>query len=111
MLKLINVTKRNGNEKFLNIDSDLNTTLIDFWSWAHSDLIGNAERGILAEYIVTMALGANKGVRVEWDSYDILTNEQIKVEIKSSGYIQTWSQEKYSNIQFGIQPTQAGFGR
>jgi hypothetical protein len=27
--------------------------------------------------------------------------------VKSSGYIQTWIQKSYSNIIFGIQPTQA----
>lgn len=32
-------------------------TLADFWSWAHSDLMGNTERGILAEYIVACSLG------------------------------------------------------
>lgn len=30
-----------------------------------------------------------------------------KVEVKPSAYIQTWFQKRYSNIIFGIQPTQA----
>lgn len=107
MLETINTSKKYGNEPFLNENNNLKVTLIDFWAWAHSDLIGNAERGILAEYIVGMALDVNHETRTEWNSYDILSNDGIKVEVKSSGYIQTWVQKTYSNIKFGIQPTQA----
>lgn len=106
MLKKINIYKREGNEAFLNNrNCATKDTLLDFWMWAHSDLIGNAERGILAEYIVGMALNANCETRTEWDSYDILTADGIKIEVKSSGYIQTWGQKEYSKISFGIQPT------
>ena len=41
----------------------------------------------------------------DWDKYDLLTPEGISVEVKTSGYIQTWEQEKLSNIVFGIRPT------
>ncbi|MDD5792635.1 MAG: hypothetical protein PUD22_08640, partial [Erysipelotrichaceae bacterium] len=34
-----------------------------------------------------------------------LTPEGISVEVKTSGYIQTWDQDKLSNIVFGIRPT------
>lgn len=106
MLKKINIKKCDGSEVFLNQHNpEAKNTLLDFWMWAHSDLIGNAQRGILAEYIVGMALDANCKTRTEWDSYDILTAEGVKIEVKSSAYIQTWGQKEYSKISFGIQPT------
>lgn len=80
-------------------------SLLDFWRWAHSDIIGNSERGRLAEYIVAMALGIDSEFRMEWDSYDLITDNGIKIEVKSSGYLQTWGQKKLSIISFGIQPT------
>ena len=80
-------------------------SLIDFWAWSSSDLVGNRMRGILAEYLVSQALGEAGGVRVEWDAYDVLSSEGIKVEVKSGAYLQSWAQEKLSAITFGIQPT------
>ena len=103
MLDTIKTIRKTGNEMFLNGDS---STLLEYWAWAHSDIMGNAERGKLAEYIVAMALNVHKATRTEWDSYDILTEDGIKVEVKSSGYIQTWVQNTYSNLKFGISPTQ-----
>ena len=42
---------------------------------------------------------------LRWDTYDVLWNG-IKVEVKSSAYIQSWGQKQLSRIVFGIQPTQ-----
>lgn len=64
-------------------------TLLDFWRWSCSDLISNATRGILAEYIIAQALGVAKGIRKEWAPYDLLTPEGIRVEVKSAAYIQS----------------------
>ncbi|WP_297429884.1 hypothetical protein [Clostridium sp.] len=102
MLEAIKTKRKSGSENFKEIKD---ATLRDYWSWAHSDLIGNAERGILAEYIISMALDVHHGTRTEWDSYDILSKDGIKIEVKSSGYIQTWVQKDYSSLKFGIQPT------
>ena len=33
------------------------------------------------------------------------TDKGLKIEIKSSAYLQSWEQKKLSNIIFGIQPT------
>lgn len=79
--------------------------LTDFWSWAYSDLMGNAERGALAEYIVACALGIETKKRVSWDRYDLMTENGIAVEVKTSGYLQTWEQKALSKPIFGIQPT------
>ena len=99
------VTRKTGSEKFINVD--IKETLHEFWSWAHSDLCSNAERGVLAEYIVSLALKCADGVRAEWDAYDVHSPENIKVEVKSCAYIQTWTQKKLSNIIFGIRQTHA----
>lgn len=104
MLDSIKTVRKDGKENFINGGSN---TLLDYWAWAHSDIMGNAERGKLAEYIVAMALNVNHTTRTEWDSYDILSDDGIKIEVKSSAYIQTWVQKTYSNLIFGIKPTQA----
>ncbi len=73
-----------------------------FWRWAHSDLLSNAERGLLAEYIVSIATNSPSTSRREWDAYDVVTGDGIKVEVKASGYVQTWNQSKPSIIRFNI---------
>lgn len=79
--------------------------VLDFWQWAYSDMLSNAERGVFAEWLVSKALSANSGIRTEWDRYDVLTPSGIKVEVKSSGYLQSWNQSKLSKLIFGIAPT------
>ena len=79
-------------------------TVLDFWQWSSSDLLGNTMRGVLAEYIVGTALGILKHVRIEWAEYDLLTHEGIKLEVKSAAYLQSWSQKRLSKISFGIEP-------
>ncbi len=101
----IEVARKNGEEKFHVNGNPLPHDLLSFWQWSASDLVGNAMRGILAEYIVTTAIGKVGGNRTEWDAYDIETNEGVKVEVKSCAYIQSWSQKKLSAIQFSIRPT------
>lgn len=62
-------------------------------------------RGVLAEFIVAKAIKSSTQVREEWDSYDLISKEGIKVEVKSSAYIQSWEQSKPSSISFDIRPT------
>ena len=103
MIDSIEIQKKSGMERF----TGMNHTLLDFWSWAHSDIASNAERGKLAEYIVGCALQSHSPYRVEWDDVDIVSAEGIKVEVKSSAYLQTWKQRKLSTIQFDIAPKNA----
>lgn len=79
--------------------------LQEFHQWAYSDVLANTQRGVLAEYIVAKALGIEDKGRVEWDAFDLVTKEGIKIEVKSSAYLQTWQQKGLSKISFGIQPT------
>ena len=100
----IEVTRKAGNEPFTSGNTTLQFNLLNFWQWSSSDLVGNALRGILAEYIVASAVGSISGVRKEWESFDVLSPEGIKIEVKSGAYIQSWSQKEFSKIQFGIAP-------
>lgn len=75
--------------------------LRDFWAWAYSDLRANTVRPMLAEYLVARAVGAHLRPRVEWDPYDVLTPEGLRLEVKSSAYLQAWEQARLSSIVFG----------
>lgn len=74
----------------------------DFWQWAYSDFLSNALRGVLAEYIVAQAVGCTHRPRTEWDAYDLKTDSGLKIEVKSSAYLQTWAQRQHSPIRFDI---------
>jgi len=74
----------------------------EFWKWAFSDFMSNALRGVLAEYIVATALGCTGKPRVEWDAYDLVTQDGLRVEVKSSAYLQSWRQNQPSLIRFDI---------
>lgn len=87
--------KLTGDEAFVGCSA----TVQDFWRFAMSDLRMNNVRGYLAEFLVANAVGA-KGLRVEWDAFDVLTPSGIKVEVKSSAYLQVWDQRVPSRIVF-----------
>ena len=85
---------------------------IDLWSfgdpWARflarsaSNLLSNATRGVFAQFLVGAALDCLPAVRDEWAAWDLCTRAGIKVEVKTSAYLQSWSQKKPSTIRFGI---------
>lgn len=107
-LNNINILPKNGKEEFTKGNQNTGFELIDFWKWSVSDLVSNATRGKLAEFIVAMAIGFDKTkVRIEWDAYDLISPNGIKIEVKSAAYIQSWRQSDYSNIQFSIKPARA----
>lgn len=103
-LSEIQIKRRKGDEFFCLDKKKLDFDLLEFWQWNSSDLINNATRGKLAEFIVAKALGIESETRREWDTYDLLYGN-IKIEVKASAYVQGWEQSRYSNIIFGIQPT------
>lgn len=78
------------------------SNVLDYWKWAHSNLLDNAERGVFAEYLVACAIGGQQNQRINWEKYDLVSPEGITIEVKSSAYIQTWAQEKLSTIRFSI---------
>lgn len=106
-LSPINARRKSGEEVFIGLGKGKLSTLKDFWQWSSSDLVSNATRGILAEFLVASALGLNHGVRNEWDSYNLKTETGVKIEVKSAAYIQSWYQRRLSTISFNIKPTLA----
>lgn len=97
--------KLSANNNITDLDGAVIAKLSDYWSWAHSDLLGNTERGIFAEFLVSCALNIQNKPRVEWQKFDLLYKDKIKIEVKSSGYIQTWGQKELSKISFSISST------
>lgn len=81
----------------------------EFWKWAYSDFLSNAQRGVLAEYLVARALGCTDRPRVEWDAYDLDAGQGLKIEVKSAAYIQSWPQKALSPIRFDIAHKRAWF--
>jgi len=99
--------RKSGSERFRYQNRDVGIDLLSFWQWSVSDLVSNATRGRLAEYIVAQALGLAHDVRNEWDAYDLRTSTGLKVEVKSAAYIQSWFQRKPSPIVFRVPRTRA----
>lgn len=83
----------------------MGSTVLDFWQWASSDLLSNAARGTLAEFLVAAALGLGRTTRVEWDAFDLVTPEGLRIEVKSAATWQSWAQARPSTLTFGIAPT------
>ncbi|MCP2637654.1 hypothetical protein K0817_013930 [Microbacterium sp. HD4P20] len=84
-----------GDEPFIGAGG---ATVLDFWRFAMSDLRTNNTRGYLAEFLVARSLGV-VAERVEWDDFDVLW-EGVKIEVKSSAYLQSWPQRRLSQIKF-----------
>lgn len=81
-------------------------SIVNFWSWAYSDILSNRNRSIFAEFIVASALGVIENPRIEWDAVDVEYNG-IKIEVKSAAYIQSWEQKVNSIISFDIAKKRA----
>ncbi len=100
------VSMKDGAAKFHKSERPLAFDLHSFWRWASSDLLNNAVRGLLAEYLVARAIGdVESRPRSTWDACDVTTSAGVKVEVKSAAYVQSWNQSKTSSIRFGIAPT------
>lgn len=93
-----------GDEHFTGLDR----TVKEFWSYAARDLRSNVLRGVLAEWLVAKAVGAAEP-RPEWDEFDVLTPANVRVEVKSSAYLQAWPQRDLSTISFsGLRSKKLG---
>jgi len=102
------VTRKTGREPFHADGEALAFDVLGFWQWSASDLISNATRGRLSEYVVANALGVSTaGVRNEWDAFDLKASSGIRIEVKSAAYIQSWHQKKLSAVSFITLRTRA----
>ena len=102
-------TRKAGNEAFRVRDEDVEFTIRDYWRWANSNLLDNAARGVLAEFLVAHALNRTNEPRREWGAFDVRTERGLKVEVKSAAYAQSWPQERPSNITFNIAPRKSAW--
>ena len=55
---------------------------------------------MLAEFLVAKAVGDAAPLRVGWNNFDVLTPEGVRIEVKSSAYLQSWAQKRLSTIRF-----------
>ena len=101
----ISVSPKARTEPFHHNGQPLGFDVLSFWRWSASDLLSNAMRGIVAEYLVARALGDTKVARAEWDPFDATTKDGIRVEVKPSSYLQSWHQNRLSRISFSTRPT------
>lgn len=106
--------KLTGNEEFTFHNTDTRISINDFWSWAYSDLLDNTQRGIMAEFLVYSSLKSdlsNTQMRTNWLPYDILSPSGRRIEIKSAAYLQSWTTDFPSQIQYDIAPKLAWDGK
>ena len=101
--------RKTGSEPLVDGSERIGPNVQDYWRWAHSDLLMNTERGVLAEYLVAHALGIEKeGFRDEWDAIDLETRDadgsRLTIEVKSAAYVQSFPQPKDSAIRFNVAP-------
>ena len=96
-----------GTEKLIQNGNELSIPIMEFWAWNSSDLLNNTLRGAYAEYLVSKALELNLSEsRIDWDAYDVKYGN-VRIEVKSSAYLQAWEQNKPTSIRFSIAPAQA----
>ncbi len=98
----------NSNENFKLNNKPIENTIGDFWTWAYSDLTNNINRSVLAEYIVASALNLtnidSEKYRIMFRAYDLLTEDNYRVEVKSAANIQSWGAKHPNKINFKIAP-------
>jgi len=91
-----------GDEPFDGLDA----RVLDFWRFPMSDLRTNNVRGYLAEFLVARAVGSSD-MRVEWAPWDVTSPDGTRIEVKSAGYLQAWTQKKLSVPAFQVTPAYA----
>jgi hypothetical protein len=65
-------------------------SLLDFWRWAFGDLCDDDVKGIFAEWMVLKLLGIPGARRISWVNSDIITPNQVRIEVKATSYWQSW---------------------
>jgi len=82
-------------------------TVRDFWRWALGDLRMNNARGYLVEFLVAQALGDPSPMRVEWGSFDVQAADGTRVEVKTTGRLQSWTLKKLSTPTWNFKSVRA----
>lgn len=100
-------TAKSADQPMRDAGVALDQTVGDFGRWAMSDLISNATRGMLEEFIVAKALQSKVEIRDKWGAVRCVEADAICVEVKSSGSIQAWGQRAHFKNKFNIPETVA----
>jgi hypothetical protein len=82
-------------------------TVRDFWRWALGDLRMNNARGYLVEFLVAQALGDSAPMRVEWGAFDVRAEDGTRVEVKTTGRLQSWTLKKLSTPAWSFKSVRA----
>lgn len=77
-------------ERFRVGNESTDLTAVDFWAWNMGDLRMNTTRGFLAEFLVAKAVGDPAPMRTEWGAFDLCAADGTRIEMKASGYAQSW---------------------
>jgi len=93
--------RMHGNEPIVGTT----LTLVNFWQWLASNLLGTVNRSALAEFLVASDLDLSGEIRREWKSCDLTTKSGIRIEVKSAAYLQDWTKDGLSKIVFRIAKT------
>lgn len=78
------------DDGLINSDLKLDGKLLDFLSWAYSDLCDDVNKGIFAEWLVAKILGIKSPRRYLWANSDLETSNGVRIEVKASAYWQSW---------------------
>ncbi len=104
-----------GNEEFTLHGSSAGISVKDFWSWAYSDLLGNTQRGVMAEFLVYSSLKSSypprMQMRMNWLPFDVTSPSGRRIEVKSAAYLQSWTTDFPAQIQYDIAPKLAWDGK
>jgi hypothetical protein len=76
--------------------------LQDFWKLAAFDLLSNALRGVVAEFLVAKAIDASAATRVEWMPATCVIPNGARLEVRGREFVQTWPQSRLSTPTFDI---------
>jgi hypothetical protein len=91
-----------GEERF-----SIGPSVLDFWRWALGDLRMNTARGFLAEFLVAQAVRSQAPIRVEWAAHDVDADDGARLEVKSSGFLQSWTQATPSAPSYSFKSVRA----
>ncbi len=73
-------------------DEQGTATVLDFWRWAFSNVVDDRNRGSLAEFVVARLIGEAHHRRPQTTTYDVCANERVRIEVKSSAYVQAYKE-------------------
>ncbi len=104
--------RKSGEELFRAGPENLGPNLLDFWRWSASDLLGDATLGVIAEFIVSRALGLDSAARLSSrGACDFLLNYgRLKIAVSSASCIQSGTRVKPASIRFPLRSVPARNG-